>query len=335
MILFNPGPVNLAPEVKDAVFSVELCHRQPEFALLETRVREGLYRAARLGVGSHLLSLLHGSGALAVDAALATLVRGRVLVLDNGVYCRRIARTLAWVGGAEVTLESVPAGTRLNLDQIAARVASERPQWIATVHHETMTGVLNPLSAIADIAEAHGARLFVDAVSSFGVHPVDGRSDVICFNSSKCLESLPGIGGVFWRSDLEGHPTIPVLDLARCVDELPSTPNVQAFLALEVALDLLAREDRAARYARLAHAVWSYGGRRFEPLLPESDRSHVLTAFRVGEVDFQTLMDRALEHGFVIYGAQEELAGQIFRVANMGAAIDEGVIAELFEVLSG
>ncbi len=333
MVLFNPGPVNLDPRVKDAVFEVELCHRQPEFEALDVRLRERLFQAASLDPKDHNLSLLHGSGTLAVDAALTTFVRGRVLVVDNGLYCRRLARTLGDTSGATVLHEQLGLGVPVELDELERRVARDRPDWIATVHHETTTGLLNPLDQIAAIAERHDARLFVDAVSSLGAHPVDGLSDVICFNSNKCLESLPGIAGVFWRADLEGHRTVPVLDVTRYAAGMPSTPHVQAYLALDAALGLLLREDRPARYARLAHAVWEHGSRSFEPLLAEQDRSHVLTAFRLGTRDFETLMGRALEHGYVIYAGQEQLRTEIFRVANMGAAIGEQVIADLFEVL--
>jgi aspartate aminotransferase-like enzyme len=79
--------------------------------------------------------------------------------------------------------------------------------------------------------------------------------------------------------------------------------------------------------------VWEAGGHRFEPLLAEADRSHVLTSFRVGASDPDELFHRALAHGYVIYRSQGALSDQIFRVANLGYAIDEEIIDELFSVL--
>jgi 2-aminoethylphosphonate-pyruvate transaminase len=331
-VLFNPGPVNLDPRIKESLFNVELCHRQPEFEELDARVRSRLFETAGLEPAGHNLSLLHGSGTLAVDAALTSLVRGRVLVILNGLYCERFLRTLAPFEDVELVEHRPGLGSPPLLDDLEAELDRSRPDWVALVHHETTTGLLNPLPEIAAAARAAGARVFVDGVSSFGAHPI-GDADVICFNSNKCLESLPGIAGVFWRNDLVGQPTVPVLDVAAYVDGLPSTPNVQAFVALDVALDLLLAEDRPARYERLARAVWEAGGRRFEPLLPEPDRSHVLTSFRLDGRDPDELNARALRHGYVIYHGQRELRNEIFRVANMGAAIDETVIGDLFEVL--
>jgi aspartate aminotransferase-like enzyme len=105
-------------------------------------------------------------------------------------------------------------------------------------------------------------------------------------------------------------------------------------IALDMALEILESEDRPARYRRLAGAVWKAGSRHFEPLLEERHRSWVLTSFRLGGRDPDQLFTKALEHGYVIYHGQQELRSEIFRVANMGAAIDEAVIEDLFKVLS-
>lgn len=332
-ILFNPGPVNLHPAIRANLFNTELCHRQPEFEELDASVRRRLLAAAGFRPGERNLSLLHGSGTLAVDAALASLVRGRVLVPVNGEYCRRLARTLTGLG-ADVVVDEHGDGTRLDAGELAARLDTVSPDWLALVHHETTTGILNPVPEAAALCEAAGVRLFVDAVSAFPVYPVQG--DVVCFNSSKCLESLPGIAGVLWRDDLTVQPVVPVLDVGRYAAGMPSTPHVQAFVALDVALDLLAAEDRPARYHRLARRVWQAGGRRFEPLLAERDRSHVLTSFRLdgADPDPDALLAKALAAGYVIYPGQGELRRTTFRVANMGAAMTEQAIDDLFTVLA-
>ena len=333
-VLFNPGPVNLDEGIKENLFNVELCHREPVFDELAARVRTRLLGAGGFPSDRFAVSLLHGSGTLAVDAALASLVRGRVLVVNNGLYCQRILTTLGGFDGVELVDHDVGLGRPVDLDQLASALQQHRPAWVAMVHHETTTGLLNPLADIAAQCEGVGAHLFVDAVSSFGAHPVDPRADVACFNSSKCLEGLPGIAGVLWRSELPVQRTIPVLDVAAYAHGMASTPNVQAFVALDIALDLLAAEDRPARYERLARHVWAVGGERFGLLLDEPHRSNVLTSFRLGSRTIDELFARAYERGMVIYPGQAQLRDEIFRVANMGALIDEAVIEQLFDVLA-
>jgi len=332
-VLFNPGPVNLDDTIKEHLFNVELCHREPAFDALTARIRARLLGVTGFPTDRFEVSLLHGSGTLAVDAALASLVRGRVLVVNNGLYCQRLLATLGGFDGVELVDHDVGLGRPVDVDRLATAVRVARPAWVAMVHHETTTGLLNPLPEVAGVCEAAGAGLFVDAVSSLGAHPVDARADVVCFNSSKCLESLPGIAGVLWRSDLRLHRSIPVLDVGAYAHGMASTPNVQAFVALDLALDLLEREDRPARYERLARHLWAVGGQRFDLLLDERHRSHVLTSFRLGGRTMDELFTRAYERGMVIYPGQAQLRDEIFRVANMGAVIDEAVIDELFDVL--
>jgi 2-aminoethylphosphonate-pyruvate transaminase len=333
-ILFNPGPVNLDPVIRENLFNVELCHREPEFDELASSIRARLLDQLGFAGSEFELSLLHGSGTLAVDAALASLVRGRVLVINNGLYCQRILETLSRFDGADTIDHQLGIGEPVDLDMFSSLIQRERPEWVAMVHHETTTGLLNPLGPILDRCATTGTRLFVDAVSSLGAHPVDRRADVVCFNSSKCLESLPGIAGVLWRSGLELHRTVPVLNVGAYAHGMASTPNVQAYVGLDIALDLLASEDRPARYERLARHVWQVGSATFELLLDEPDRSHVLTAFRLGGRTIDDLFTRAYDQGMVIYPGQAHLRDEIFRVANMGALIDEQAIERLFAVLA-
>ena len=46
-----------------------------------------------------------------------------------------------------------------------------------------------------------------------------------CFNSSKCLESLPGIGIVAWKSGLPVHTIFGVLDVGAYAAGMPTIPN--------------------------------------------------------------------------------------------------------------
>jgi 2-aminoethylphosphonate-pyruvate transaminase len=334
-ILFNPGPVNLDPAIQRNLFNVELCHREPEFDELTASIRARLQDQLGFREPDFELSLLHGSGTLAVDAALTSLVRGRVLVINNGLYCRRILDTLSGLDRAEPIEYRLDMGEPIDLDRLASLIDVAKPDWVAMVHHETTTGLLTPHNPVLDRSAPAGARLLVDAVSSLGAHPVDQRADVVCFNSSKCLESLPGIAGVLWRSGLELHPTVPVLNVGAYARGMASTPNVQAYIALDIALDLLANEDRGARYERLARQVWDVGGAAFDLFLDEPDRSHVLTAFRLGGRAIGDLFTRAYDQGMVIYPGQAQLRDEIFRVANMGTLIDEAAIERLFEILAG
>ena len=195
-ILLTPGPLTTSTETKAAMLS-------------DWGSWDGAFNAMTASVCRDLLDILHaqtdhvcvplqGSGTFAVEAALGTLVpkHGKVLVPDNGAYCKRIARILKYQGREAVVLphdEQEPS----NLKRIDAALADDRSiTHVAQVHCETGTGILNPLPQIAAIVANRGRRLIIDAMSSFGAIPIDARTlnfDGLITASGKCLEGVPGM----------------------------------------------------------------------------------------------------------------------------------------------
>jgi len=226
---------------------------------------------------------------------------------------------------------------------------------IAMVHHETSTGRVNPLDEIAETVAGRGRDLVVDAVSSVGAERLTMRAQPITWcagSSAKCLEGVAGIGfvcadRVAVQRLATTRPRSLSLDLRRhfqAQDELgvPAfTPAVQAVGALDVALDLLLAEEveaRGRRYSalstRLRRGLEALG---LHILVPEPDRSTMLTAITLPPgVDYREVHDVARMAGYVIYAAQDALAGSHFRLATMGrlTADDvDGLLAVLESVV--
>ena len=101
-ILLNPGPVSLSEKVRKAAVSTDLCHREPEFSALQDRLRTGLIDVYRLHPLQWTAVLLGGSGTMAMEAMLCSLLPrdARLLVLENGVYGERIS-AIAEIHGIE------------------------------------------------------------------------------------------------------------------------------------------------------------------------------------------------------------------------------------------
>jgi Mg-chelatase subunit ChlD len=67
------------------------------------------------------------------------------------------------------------------------------------VHHETTTGMLNPLAEVSAICRDRGVSLIVDAMSSLGGVPLDVRAtpmDYVISSANKCLQGMPGLAFV-------------------------------------------------------------------------------------------------------------------------------------------
>ena len=175
-ILLNPGPANTSGRVRQALQTPDLCHREPEFFEVMRECRQRLVGV--LGIERTFSAVLFtGSGTAAVEAALTSVVptERSVLVIDNGVYGDRMLRICR---AARITAETLRYDftTPVSPADVARRLR-EHPEisHVAVVHHETTTGLLNPVEALADVAAAAGRRLIVDATSSLFGEPLERR----------------------------------------------------------------------------------------------------------------------------------------------------------------
>ncbi|WP_157162999.1 pyridoxal-phosphate-dependent aminotransferase family protein [Actinoalloteichus spitiensis] len=347
-VLLNPGPVNVHDRVRAALAYPDVCHREPEAAELLDAVRAKA-TAVCGGDERHTSVLLAGSGTAALEAVLSSVVPqgGALLVPHNGHYAERVA-SIAEAHRIPVRRIEFGWGEPIDLAAVDAALAEDATiSHVGLVHHETSTGMLNPLSELGEIVARHGRSLIVDAISTLGAEPLDVVADHVDWcvgTANKCLEGLPGTSFVCApRALLDGlsevRPRTYYLDLgahhvAQDRARAPLfTPAVQALYALDVALDLTLEETVAARsrrYREHADRVRAHlAGHGFEPLVPDGHRASSVTVFRLPDgVEYQHLHDRLKADGFVIYGCPPRL-GSICRIATMGQLTTDQISAFL------
>jgi len=282
--------------------------------------------------------LITGSGTAGMEMMVCSVAGDGVLVLDNGVYGDRLAR-MARAHGIRCKVVKGSWFERIAPD--AVRDALEDGlDTIAMVHHETTTGLLNDVAAVAEVARETGRRLIVDSVSGLAGERFDFGSiapAAVCCTANKCIQGLPGVSFVLLRNGTPLRTRSVYLDLA---DQLakqraggtPFTPAIQVTAAFEAALDELVEESvpgRIARYARASETVRAAMAELgLALLLPPGLRSNTITCARLPEgTTYETLHARMREDGFVTYAGQGDLAEVAFRIANMGLIPRERLVA--------
>ncbi|KWI43378.1 2-aminoethylphosphonate aminotransferase [Burkholderia ubonensis] len=336
MLLLNPGPVTLTERVRRSLLQPDLCHRESEFFDLQDEARARLVAAYGLDPAEWAAVLVTGSGTAAVESMIAALVPqgGKLLVIENGVYGERIAQIATQYAIAHEVLKHEWMQAP-DLAQIAARLDAGGFSHVAVIHHETTTGRLNDLGAIADVCRARGVKLLVDGVSSFGAEAIDfagGDIDAVAATANKCLHGVPGAAFVIVRRSAlaQAASRTYYLDLGRLAKlqdqrNTPFTPSVHAYYALVEALrefdEAGGWRARHARYKALADQAQAGLAARGMPLvLPEGASSVVLRAYRLPQgVTYEQLHDGLKARGFVIYAGQGGLSKELFRISTMGA----------------
>src|SRR5581483_5208800 len=165
MILLNPGPVNVSPRVRAALAREDICHREPEFSDLQQSIRSRLLEAFA-PKGGFTAVLLTGSGTAALEAAVTSVLseRGRLVIVSNGVYGERIVAIAVAARLPHLVVES-PWTSPPDLDAVDRALREPGVEAVAVVHHETTTGLRNPVPDVARLARARGKLVLVDSVS--------------------------------------------------------------------------------------------------------------------------------------------------------------------------
>lgn len=337
-ILLTPGPLTTSATVKQAMLR-DWGSRDAAFIALNRRIRERLLALAQ-AADSHVCVPVQGSGTFAVEATIGTLVPGdgRLLVLVNGAYGRRMVR-IAEVIGLAVTSLSWPEDEAVDAQALDQALAADPAiSHVAVVHCETTSGILNPLQDVADVCARHRRSLLIDAMSSFGALPIDARQTpfaAVMASANKCLEGVPGVGfALIRREALEAAknnaPSLS-LDLYDQWQGLEAngqwrfTPPTHVLAAFDQALDEHAEEGgvagRGARYRRNHQLlVEGMSGLGFAMLVPPLLQAPIIVTFLMPadpRFVFAEFYDRLREKGFAIYPGKLTVAAS-FRIGCIG-----------------
>lgn len=340
MILLNPGPVNVSERVRQALLRPDICHRESEFVDLLHGIQAKLLNAFVPGAEAEYAAvLITGSGTAAIESAImSAMPHGkRMLIINNGVYGERMSQMIGLhrLGVSELkydwTARPDPERLRLALRQ------HPEVHTVAMVHHETTTGLINPVKDIADVVDSQNRVFLLDAVSALGGEPLDIAGShiyMVAGTAGKCIQGFPGVSFVLIRKGflerMRGYPKRSwYLHLTHYVDDqgrgtIPFTPAVQVYYAFDEALNELLEEGVAQRIKRYKKAAALIRDRMaksgLKPLLPTIFQSNTITAYQLPEgLPYQVLHDGLKREGYVIYAGQGQLENKIFRIANMGA----------------
>jgi len=338
-ILLNPGPTTTTDTVKMAQVVPDICPREKEFREVMAFVSEHLKKIAG-GDENYICVLFAGSGTAGMDSVINSVVAlgKKILIINNGAYGERmvkIAKAYS-VNYAELKFEW---GDLLDLKKVEEELKNDKEiACVSMVHHETTTGMLNPVKEVGEIAKKYNCVFIVDTISSFAGIPFDIKDykiDFMMSTSNKCIQGMAGVCFVICKKDeLEKIKDYPkrsfYLNLYDQYNyfkekyEVQFTPPVQVIYALKQAIIEFEKEGAENRHKRYLESwqklVRGMEDLGFERLLKDEEESHILTTFLDPDdanYDFNKMHDLLYEKGFTIYPGKIGKKGT-FRLANMG-----------------
>lgn len=337
-ILLNPGPATTTQSVKEAMIVEDICPREKDFGKMLDSIKLDLVKIVH-GEGTHIAALFAASGTGGLEAAITSAVpKGKkLLVIENGAYGTRIAK-IAETYGIEVVNYKMEYGDYPDVHQIEKLLKDNRGvSHLAVVHHETTTGMLNPVKEICDVAHQHNVEVIVDCMSSYAGIPIDIKSwdaEYLISSSNKCIQGMPGMVFVIFKESLldsiKNTKRSYYFDLYsqymgfEKTGQMQFTPPVQVAYGLRQAIDEYAVETEQGRWDRYSrnYEILFNGLRNlgFSFLLPDEQQSKILLAVIEpphSGYNFDKMHDFLYERGYTIYpgkGAKEAT----FRLSVLG-----------------
>jgi aspartate aminotransferase-like enzyme len=351
-----PGPTDVPERVRQAMARPVVNHRGPEFRA-ELAHAEALIQPV-LGTANRVL-FFASTGTGMMEAALVNIVvpGERLLIVLHGQFGERFT-SIARMLRAEVDHIEVPWGEAIDPAAVAERVRQTVYRAVVVVHNESSTSVVSDLAGIGAALRDNPALLVVDSVSGLGgveMRQDEWGVDIVVSASQKALMCPPGLGLASvsekaWRVINRDDRTPGFYwSFAKALaamekSETAFTAPVSHVAGLCEALEMIHAEglpNVLARHRRLSAALRA-GGHALG--LHEFARAPVLSstvvAFEVPEGLDGAKIVRALyeDHGTVIAGSRNRLAGRVIRIGTMGS-LNFGTIltdlAHLEAVLSG
>jgi cysteine desulfurase family protein len=222
-------------------------------------------------------------------------------VVVSSMEHNAVARPLHVLGEAGVNVEVVEADETglVDADRFEQVVKAAPTRAVVCQHASNVTGAIQPVADLADIAHAAGALMLVDGAQGAGHLPVDLATlgaDAYAVSGHKGMLGPQGVGALYLAPDFEcgeltqggtggGSSELPTQPLARPDRYEAGTPNTPGIAGLGAGARFLAEGGRADRQRaeeralvrRLAEGLVEVPGIRVLGPAPDAPRVPVVS----------------------------------------------------------
>lgn len=348
-ILLNPGPATTTDTVKMAQVVPDICPREKEFASLMRELRSDLLKTVNANAEDYTSVLFTGSGTINIDICLNSLLPDgkKALIVNNGAYSSRAVEVCQYYGLPHIDLKS-SVFERPDLAAVE-QTLKENPDIaiVYTTHHETGTGILNPIREIGALAHKYGAISVFDTTSSLAMIPINVYDDNIDFcmaSAQKGIMAMSGLSFIIGRTEeirkSKDYPKRSYYcnlylqyEYFEKTGEMHFTPPVQTIYATIQALKEYFAEGEQGKWARhqrvnkALHEGLAKLGLK-EAIRPELQSGLVISVLYpdMPNWSFEKVHDYCYERGFTIYPGKISTTNT-FRLCSLGAIDEEDIHA--------
>ena len=308
-LLMAPGPINVDPRVLAAMAKPTVGQFDPYMFEAMAQVQE-MFRTIFKTHNTQTM-VIDGTSRAAIEAAFVSVITpgDPVLVCVAGRF-GMLLREIAERCDADVHTIEQPWGEVFTLEEITHAIESVHPTLVATVHGDTSTTMLQPLSGLGKICHEHGALLYTDATASLvgnDLRADEWGIDIVTTGMQKCLGGPSGMA--------------PITVSERAVSVMERRKSIEAGVA-DSAAEITANRIRS-NYFDLPQ-IFDYWGPRH--LNHHTEATHMLyAAHEAARIIVEEGIDHAIERhrisGLAMSSALEAMGLELF--GNQGTRMND------------
>jgi 2-aminoethylphosphonate-pyruvate transaminase len=325
--------------------------RDKTFTNIVKSIRTKLLDIGNIDKDKYTTVLIPGSGTYGVESVISSAIpkEGKLAIFSNGAYGIRMTQ-IASMHNISFTHSKTNNNEIISAETVLTKLYdSYNITHIALVHHETTTGILNPIEEIADAIQIYNKTnnkniiLIVDAMSSYGGIPIDfanSNIDFLISSSNKCIESVPGFSYVIAKKQAldmtKGHERTVSLALypqwknMEDSQQFRFTPPTHSLVAFNTALDILINDggikQRNLRYAKYNNRINMRMNKMGFKSYLSKNQGCIITTFKYPSdtFDFEKFYTLLASEGIVIYPGKLS-DEKVFRIGNIGSLTDDDI----------
>jgi len=326
MLLFTPGPTPVPESVRQAMATVTLHHRTPEFEAIFKQAREhliGLFNMPEV-------VMLASSGTGAMQSAMINLCKSKALTINAGKFGERFSKLADSFHLPKVELKyewNTPASIE---DVKQALAAHPDIDAIFVQVSESAGGLRHPVEAIAALAKETNPNIIVvaDGITAVGVEPIETTHiDALIAGSQKAFMLPPGLAMLGLSDDAVakiGEGVDYYFNLATEIKKQRQnttawTAPTTLIMGLNAVFEEINKEGIESLYAQTQKRAKATQ-RALEAIglgiYPHTPALSMSTVKDEHAEDIRKLLKS--KYGVNMAGGQDHLKGKIFRINQMG-----------------
>ncbi|MEA1986859.1 MAG: alanine--glyoxylate aminotransferase family protein [Candidatus Marinimicrobia bacterium] len=349
--LFIPGPVDVRPEILEAMSTPMIGHRSKDATILQKSISENIQK---LFYTQNPILLSSSSGTGLMEGSIRSLTAKRSVVFSVGAFGDRWHK-LAKSNNVPVDHVTVEWGNPTTAEIVDEYLSTGKYDVFTITHNETSTGLMNHMEEISQIRKKYPDVLWlVDSVSSMGGVKIEVDKlgiDVCITSTQKALGLPPGLSICSVSESALEHGKLvenrgtyfDLLELYKYVQkkpfQYPSTPSLPHMFALDKQLKYImdeeGQENRYARHLEMAKITREWVKENSFEMLPKAGfESNTVSAIKNTKgISVAELNKKIGEVGYVISNGYGNLKEKTFRIAHM-ADRKVSELEELLEILT-